>query len=295
MKSKGSVWFRLGFMAPAVIFYFVLVLWPLLQAFQLAFFRLSGLSKKRTFVGWENFQTIFTDGIFMRALGHNLTLLVGGVALVLLIGFPLAIAAQGDGKLAKTLRSLYLVPHVISLVVVAILWQAIFNSQMGLLTSGMQSLGFTDIPAWMGDKRTALGTIIVAFTWYALGFAIMVLQAGLKSIPQDVNEAAELDGAQGWQRFWSIIWPLSWPTRRIVVIQTCIAALNTFALVRLMTNGGPDRASEVTLTYLYERGFQPNSYYGEATAIAILNFALVLIVTVGILLLFGRHPVEGKR
>lgn len=295
MKSKGSLWFRVGFLAPAVIFYFVLVLWPLIQAFQLAFFRLSGLSTKKTFVGWENFQTVFKDGVFVRALGHNLTLLVCAVVLVLLIGFPLAMAAQGNGRLAKVLRALYLVPHVISLVVVAILWQFIFNPQIGLVTSGLKGLGFQSIPIWMGDKNTALGTVIVAFSWYALGFGILVLQAGIKGIPPDVNEAAELDGAHGARRFWSIIWPLSWPTRRIVVIQTCIGALNTFALVRLMTNSGPDRASEVVLTYLYERGFQPNSLLGEATTIAILNFFMVLIVTAAIMLLFGRNPVEAKR
>lgn len=295
MKRKSRAWFRIAFLAPAVLLYGGLVLLPLLQAFQLAFYRLSGLSQKRTFVGWENFITIYKDGVFLKALGNNLLMLLGAVALVLLLAFPLAIAAQGQGKTAKFLRSVYLFPHVISLVVVGILWQAIFNPQIGLATALAKGVGIANPPAWLGDKRFALAAVAIAFVWYGLGFYLMVLQAGLKSIPEDVNEAAELDGAKGLKRFWNIQWPLTWATRRIVVIHTCIGCLNTFALVRLMTSGGPDRASEVTLTYLYERGFQPNSFYGEATAIAILNFIVVMAVAGVVMLVFGRNPVEARR
>lgn len=295
MRQRGQAVFRVAFLAPALLLYGVFVLVPLVQSFQLAFYRLSGLSKSRTFVGWENFQTIFSDGVFAKALGNNLQLLVGAVVLVLLIAYPLAISAGKDTKMATMLRSIYLFPHVISLVVVGILWQFIFNPNLGLLTSGLEALGFKDLPSWLGDKRFALPAILAAFLWYGLGFWIMVLQAGLKGIPADVTEAAALDGAMGWRQFSLIQWPLTWPTRRIVVLHTSIGALNTFALVRLMTLGGPDRASEVTLTYLFERGFQPNSYYGEATAIALLNFIVVMLVVGGMNLLFGRNPVEGRK
>jgi N-acetylglucosamine transport system permease protein len=295
MRKRGQAWFRIAFLAPALILYGFFVLIPLVQSFQLAFYRLSGLSTKRTFVGWDNFETIWKNGIFTKALGNNLQLLVGGVVLVLLLAYPLAMAAHKDGKLARFLRSVYLFPHVISLVVVGILWQFIFNPTMGLLTSGLTAVGFENLPPWLGDRRFALPAVLIAFLWYGLGFWIMVLQAGLKGIPADVTEAAALDGASGWRKFASILWPLTWPTRRIVVLHTSIGALNTFALVRLMTQGGPDRASEVTLTYLFERGFQPNSYYGEATAIALLNFLVVMLVVAGMNLLFGRNPVESKR
>jgi N-acetylglucosamine transport system permease protein len=294
MRHKGRTWFRLAFLAPAVLLYLFFVLQPLVQAFQLAFFRLRGMSARQTFVGWENFQDIFESGIFARALGNNFVMLGVCVMAIMVLAFPVALFCQEESPLSKFVRSIYLFPHVISLVVVGILWQAIFNPRQGLLTAGLEAVGFSNLPAWLGDKRFALPAVMVAFVWYGLGFSIMVLQAGLKGISADVNEAAELDGAKGWQKFLRIQWPLTWPTRRIVVLHTSIGCLNTFALVRLMTQGGPDRASEVSLNYLYRRGFE-ESVLGEATAMAVMNFVVVLVVVGGMTLLMGRNPVEGRK
>lgn len=295
MKRKGRALFRIGFLAPAILLYAGLVLVPLVQAFELAFYRLSGLSQRRTFVGWENFVTLWNDGVLGRALTNNLLLLGGTLVLLLGLGLLVAHIAQAEGGLAQVVRSVYLIPHVISMVIVGILWGFIFHPKIGLVTSGLEAVGFKDLPAWTGNSATALWTIVIAFAWYGLGFAIMIFQAGLRGIPEDVTEAAQLDGAKGLRRFAAITWPLIWPMRRIVVIHSCIGALNTFALVRLMTAGGPDRASEVSLTYLYERGFQPNSFYGEATAIAVINLLVVMALAGFVALIFGRNPVEARR
>ena len=293
MRSRSRFWFRFGFLAPACLLYGILVLIPLVQSFQLSTFRLSGLSDRREFVGFDNFIGIFKNGTLAQALQHNAFLLVGAVSLILVFGYLAALAAGGAGRMAAFLRNVYLFPHVISLVVVAILWQALYNPQFGLFSSVLRA-GQIEPPVWLNDSRTALPSVLIAFVWYVLGFSIMVLQAGLKGISPDVHEAAELDGAVGARRFWNIQWPLTWSTRRIVVIHTCIGAMNTFALVRLMTNGGPDRATEVALTYLYERGFQPNSFFGEATAIAVINFIAVLLISGLVMVIFGRNPVEAR-
>lgn len=295
MRRKSRALFRAAFLAPAVLIYGGFVIYPLLQAFMLAFYKLSGLSTKKRFVGLANFERIFSDGVFVQALIHNLILLGVALILIMVIGLPVAHAAQGESKLAKLVRGVYLFPHMISMVIVGILWGFIFHPKIGMITNGLELIGIKDVPAWTGDTRTALYTIVVAFVWYMLGFYIMIFASGLKSISEDVTEAASLDGAKGMRRFWLITWPLIWPMRRIAVIHACIGALNTFALVRLMTAGGPDRASEVTLTYLYERGFQPNSFYGEATAIALLNFLAVMLVAGVVVLAFGKNPVEARR
>ena len=109
------------------------------------------------------------------------------------------------------------------------------------------------------------------------------------------KEAAELDGASGMFRFWKVTWPLIWSVRRIVVLHLVIAIMNTFALVRLMTDGGPDGATEVTLTYLYKRGFSPDSFYGEATAIGVVNFLVAMALAGIVILLFWRDPVEARK
>jgi N-acetylglucosamine transport system permease protein len=291
MKRWGQNVFIAAFLAPAVTVYGIFVIVPLFQAFWYSLFDFRGTNLDRMdFVGLKNYERLSQDEIFKRAIMNNLLLLIGALAALMVLGLLLAHAAQSDAWWGKVLRSIYLFPHILSIVVVAILWQFIFHPNVGLVTSGLTALGIKDIPVWMGDNRTALFGIGVAFVWYALGFVIMLFSAGIRGIPQEVQEAAEIDGARAWQRFTRVTWPLIWSVRRVVVIHTMIQALNTFALVKLMSNGGPDRASEVTLTYLYERGFEGNSFYGEATAIAVVNFVLVMALSGLVLLVFRRNP-----
>jgi N-acetylglucosamine transport system permease protein len=184
---------------------------------------------------------------------------------------------------------------VISLVVVAMLWTFIFDPSLGFIQPTLEPMG-VKIPGVdyahgiLGSASSAKPAVGLTFIWYALGFYVMVLAAGIRSIPDDVKEAAELDGASGLSRFWKVTWPLLWSVRRIVVIHIVIAMMNTFALVRLMTNGGPDGSTEVTLSYLYKRGFSPDSFYGEATAIGVVNFVVAMLLTLIVILLFRRDP-----
>jgi N-acetylglucosamine transport system permease protein len=291
MKRRGEKLFIAAFLAPAVLIYAVFVVLPLIQAFWYSLFDFRGTNLDRMdFVGLKNYERLSQDEIFHRALINNMMLLLGALAVMMVLGLLLAHAAQSDKWWGKALRSIYLFPHIISIVIVGILWSFIFHPTVGLVTSGLKAMGVQDIPIWMGDKNTALPGIGVAFVWYGIGFVIMLLSAGIRGIPQDIQEAAELDGAKSLQKFWSVTWPMIWSVRRIVVIHTIIQALNTFALVRLMSNGGPSRASEVTLTYLYERGFEGNSFYGEATAIAVVNFVLVMILSGIVMLIFRKDP-----
>ncbi|MFI5387104.1 MAG: carbohydrate ABC transporter permease, partial [Fimbriimonadales bacterium] len=187
-----------------------------------------------------------------------------------------------------------LFPQMISLVAVAVLWMFIFNPQFGLVTSLLKAIGLGGwVHTWLGEPGTALPSVGVAFAWYAMGFYILLFAAGLKAIPSDINEAAELDGAIGLQRFWRVTWPMLWSVKRIAVVHLAITVVNIFALVFLMTQGGPDRATEMMLTYLYEKGFR-DSQVGYATAIAVANFVIVMVLALGILLAFRRDPAERR-
>lgn len=287
-------WFIALFLAPAVLIYGGLVIVPLLQAFAFSTYRWRGVSAQKTFIGAENFVQLGQDLAFRKAVVNNLTLLLVGGFVVLVLALLLAHALSGTGRGARTLRSLILLPQMTSLVVVAILWMFVFNPQFGLLTSGLRAVGLDGwVRTWLGERDTALPSVGVAFVWYATGFYVMLFAAGLRALPGEVKEAAELDGATGWTRFSRVTWPMLWSVKRIAIVHLVITVVNVFVLVYLMTQGGPDRATEMMLTYLYESAFK-NSRFGYATAIAVANFVIVMLLSVAILAAFRRDPTEAR-
>jgi N-acetylglucosamine transport system permease protein len=292
MKSRGRTAFIVTYLAPAVLIYAIFVIWPVLQAFGYSFFKWSGLSQNKQFVGLTNFKELFHDNVFWLALLHNAEIFLFGGGTIVLVGLGIAHAMQGNGRFTKALRSVYLFPNIMSLVVVAILWQFLFNPRMGLLNAAVELFGKQkhriDI---LGTPGTALPGVIITFIWFAVGFYIMLFSAGIRQIPEEVVEASKLDGAEGFVRFKKITLPLLWSVGRIALVYLVINTLNVFALVFLMTNGGPDRKTEVMLTYLYEQAFV-NSDYGAATALAVANFIIVMAVS-GLILRFTRKDPTG--
>jgi N-acetylglucosamine transport system permease protein len=146
---------------------------------------------------------------------------------------------------------------------------------------------------WIGEGSTALWAVTAVFIWQGLGFYIMLLSAGIRGIPEEITEAAKLDGAAGIKRFRKITLPMLWSIMRISVVYLVINGLNIFALVALITKGGPDRKTEVMLTYLYEQGFK-NWEFGYATVLALVNFAIVMTLSWIVMAAFGRDPQEAR-
>ncbi|MBA3725626.1 MAG: sugar ABC transporter permease [Armatimonadetes bacterium] len=294
MRRDGRTTFIITFLAPAVSLYGVFVLWPLLQSFVLSLYRWRGVSAKKTYVGLENFQALTRDDVLWQALKNNLWLLVVGGLAVLVIGVTIAHAMQGSGWMARALRGVYLFPQVISLVVVAILWMFLYNPSFGLITSGLNAIGLGDLARpWLGDSKTALPSVGIAFLWYVLGFYIMLFAAGIKSIPSEIHEAAALDGSAGLSKFWKVTWPMLWSVKRVAVVYIVINVMNVFALVYLMTQGGPDRKTEVMLTYLYEQAFK-NNQFGYATALAVGVFVVSMALCLILMFLFRKNPEEAR-
>jgi N-acetylglucosamine transport system permease protein len=237
----------------------------------------------------ENFQRIASDDVFWTALKNTLLLLAGSLFALFALGILVAFALQERTRASKVLRSTILFPQVISLVVVAILWMFLYNPSYGLLTKGIY-LGWSQP---LGVRSQALPAVWIAFLWWALGFYAMLFSAGLKSIPEEIGEAAALDGSVGGHRFWKITWPLLWSTKRIAATYIVANVMNIFALVVLMTSGGPDRATETLLTYLYEQAFK-NSQFGYASALAVVNLLIALSLAGLAFLVFRRNP-EASR
>jgi N-acetylglucosamine transport system permease protein len=294
MNRRGRGLFIASFLAPAVSIYLLFVILPLIQAIQFSLYRWRGVSSRRKYVGIQNFVKLSHDDVFFRAVRNNITLLVIGGLLILAVSLALAHAMQANGRTGRILRAWILLPQMISLVVVAILWMFILNPQFGLLTASLKLIGLSSwVHTWLGEPSTALSSVGTAFGWYAIGFYALLFSTALRSMPVEVGEAASLDGAKGMQRFWRVTWPMLWSVKRIAVIHLTIAVVNIFSLVFLMTQGGPDRATEVVLTYLYENAFT-NSQFGYATAIAVANLGIVMVLSLLILLFFRRDPQEAR-
>lgn len=294
MTPRARTAFITLFLIPATALYALFVVIPVVQAFAFSLYRWRGISANRTFIGLQNFQHLFADPLVWRALSHNLLLFLGTSLVIFALSLSLAHAVGTESAIARFLRSVYLFPQVISLVVVAILWMFILNPSFGIFNAALKAVGLERWAiAWLGEKSTALASIGLAHVWHALGFYIMLFAAALRTIPPDVLEAATLDGATGLVRTRFVTLPMLWAVLRIALVYMAIGSMNIFSLVFLMTQGGPDRATEVMLTYLYEQAFK-HSEFGYATALAVVNFVLVMALSGAILALFRHNPQEGR-
>ncbi len=294
-KRQTRNLFIATYLLPAVLLYAGFVVYPLIQAIAFSFYRWKGLSAKKTFAGLDNYVELIHDNVYWKTLTNGGWIMIVAGFIIFTVGLLLAHGARGKSRGTKFLRSIYLFPQVISMVVVAILWTFMLNPVYGIVTGTLRALHLDRLNhTWLSDPKTALPCVTLAFVWYALGFYIMLFSAGLESIPGEVNEAAELDGSTGLHRFWRVTWPMLWSIKRVAATYIVINVMNIFAIVSLMTTGGPDRGTEVMLTYMYEQAFS-NFRFGYSTALAIANFVLAMLLAGGVMLVFRRDPQDPKR
>jgi ABC-type sugar transport system permease subunit len=162
---------------------------------------------------------------------------------------------------------------------------------MGPINSGLRLIGLDSLARpWLGDPKVALPALVMPIAWINIGFYVLIIHAGLINIPQDLYDAAAMDGAYGWKRFWYITIPLLWEVITIVTIYVVAGALNEFSIVLIMTNGGPSRATELLTTYMYKMFL--SSEYGYGTAIGVLQFVLCVFVLVFARRLMNREAIE---
>ena len=288
--SKGRGAFIVAFLSPAVLLYAVFLVWPLLQSFQMSMYRWRGVSRNRKFIGMENFQNLSQDPVFWKSLQNTGMLLVLAGIVTIGLGVLLAHLTDGAGPVRKFARAIYLFPQVISLVAVALIWQFQLNPKYGLVTDMLFRLGLpVRDPGIVRDPRYAFGAIAVAFVWHALGFFVLLFSAGLKQISEEIKEASALDGSEGWHRFRHVTWPLLWSVKRTAITYLLIHILTVFALVFVMTEGGPDRGTETIVSYLYEQ-IAKNGQYGYASALAVVVFAVSMLASLAVLAYFRKDP-----
>ena len=289
-RSRLSV---LIFLLPPLALYCVAVLLPILQSLFLSFFDWDGISDME-FVGLENYIRMLTgDTVFWRAFLNTLGYLA--ICLVLQLGGALVVASlltmlRRGREIVKTL---YLLPAVISTVAIAILFQRLYALEpVGLLNGALEFVGLGGLQtAWLSNVDTVLAAVSIPEGWRFTGLYMLIIYAALLAVPQELEEAAKLDGASWWQTFWRIRFPHIRPVWTTTTIIATTYALRGFDIPYLLTNGGPGQASELLTTYMYKTAFTSTNY-GYASTISV--FVVVeCLVAVGLIILLLRRKADA--
>ena len=270
-KSTRDSLIAYSFIAPNFIGFCVFTLVPMVFAIALAFCAWDGRHAIE-FVGLKNFVKLFTtDKIFQAALKNTIVYVIGTVPLTLACSLAMAVLLNQNVKLRNFFRTVAFFPYVASLVAVAAVWNMIFNPSMGpinMILNQFFGVAVENLPRWAAGKDTAMITVILFSVWKNMGYY------------PDLNEAAELDGANRWQQFWHITLPQLRPTTFFVVIMLTISGFKVYDQMYMITQGGPGTATMTLVYYIYNVAFVNTPKYGYASAISMVLFVLVLIVTI---------------
>ena len=264
---------------PAFLVFAVFVLWPVIQTVIGSFQEFSVSSPTRRFVGVSNYVEMATDPVFWRSLWNNVFILVGSVVIQVVLGTLIAaVLDRAIHRFGGVFRTLIFAPMVMSMVAVSLLWSMIYHPVFGMATEAGDFFGLPPSELGiLGDPGTVMWAILGVACWQYTGFVMVIVFAGMQSIPEDLYQAAKLDGASAVKRFFAITLP---GIRNVVIVSvllTAIGAFKVFDLIYVLTAGGPGNASEVLGTYIYETSFTLERMgYASAIAVVLLAIAIAL-------------------
>lgn len=285
LRRKPEALAGLAFVLPMVALFLVVRLVPALGALYLSFTEYSITDAPR-WIGLANYVRLLDDDIFRRAVWNTVLYTVGTVLPATALALVFAMMLDQKIKGLAVFRTAYYIPVVASMVTVSMIWLYIFNAQFGVLN---YALSLLNIPrqGWLDDPALALPSIILIGIWKNLGYNIVIYLAGLQGIPAHLYEAARVDGANAWRRFWSVTWPLLLPTTLLIWLMTGIFALQVFDQIFVLTAGGPADSTTSVVFEIYRNGFQ---YFkmGYASAMAFVLFAIILTASLLSLRLSAR-------
>jgi raffinose/stachyose/melibiose transport system permease protein len=292
-KYKRNPRTIIAFLAPAFIIYTVLLVLPIFANFYFSCIDWIGIAgAPMHFVWFNNYVFIFHSSEFWISIKNILWFLVLTLLTQLPIGLLLALFLSTQFRGFKFFKATYFVPVVISVTAVSLIWYFILFPNNGVLNGLLTSVGLKSLCRnWLVDKSTAMTTIILVNTWVGIGFHMTVNFAAITGIPEDVLEAAKLDGATGYRKLFYIVIPMIWESIRICIIIIITAALKTFDIVYVMTQGGPNGLTNVPSTLVYQEAFK-YSHYGAGSAIAVCIFVLSISMTIISLRLMRREKLD---
>ncbi|WP_404445659.1 sugar ABC transporter permease [Sutcliffiella horikoshii] len=266
------------FLVPGLIILGAFIFYPMLHAIWLSFTNYN-IVNDAEFIGLENYQALFEDPLFWKVLGQTLLYLIIVVPALVVLPIFLAILVNKQIKGIGFFRSAYYIPVVTSMVVVGIAWKWVYADQ-GVLNYILDSLGVISAPVnWLTSTSTSIFAVMIVTIWKGLGYYMVIYLAGLQSIPDDLYEAADIDGASKWKQIWHITVPLLMPSIMIVTIMSSISAMKVFEEIYVMTGGGPLNSSKTLVFYIYQEAFE-KLQMGYASAAGVVLFLITLIFSV---------------
>lgn len=264
--------------APAVFFLFVLFFVPMIGVFIIALTDWQFGARSLSFVGLANFREVFADHGFRTSLFNTVIYVLIVVPGTLVLGLLTALLIESGNSCRSFYRAVHFLPFMATLTAMAIAWEALLHPTIGLVNQTLAAIGLPTAN-WLRDDKTALPVLAVIDIWQNLGYAMVLFLAGLKSIPQDLYDAADVDGADLWlDRLCTVTLPMLGPVSMFVVIVVALRAFESFDTVKVLTQGGPGHASEVLLYTLYRESFE-YLHTGYGAAVAVVFLAIVVTLT----------------
>lgn len=286
-QERRNTLIAYSFLAPNFIGFIIFTMIPVVFSVVLAFLDWGGGAQIK-FVGLDNFRTIFKDFSFTRsnlgiALKNTVFYTIATVPLTIACSLGLALVLNKAVKGANFFRAVFFFPYVASLVAICVCWNFLLM-KTGPVNQFLNALGFNMTKSWTSSRDLAIWAIIIVSVWRNAGYYMVMYLAGLQGVPNELYEAATMDGANGWQKFTKVTIPMLTPTTFFCTIMMVISCFKIYDVVAIMTQGGPGRATKMLVTYIFElsfggEGIATSAQYGLASAVSMVLFVIVLTVT----------------
>ncbi len=275
--KKKTTLYGYAFFLPFGILFAIFLIYPLIQGFRMGFYEWDLFGDPK-FVGLANFVEMVNDSTFWSSFGHTIYFVILTVPPLVIFGFLIALLLNSKIYFRGIFRLLFFFPYVLSISVVCSTWAFLYQPRFGVIDQLFQILGLNSVN-WLGNPKTAMPAIAITTIWWTLGFNVILYLAGLQEIPPTIYEAADIDGANSFQKMFSITIPLLKRTHALVLVLQVIASLQIFGQVYIMTGGGPHGSTRVLIQYIYDQGFR---YFrmGYAQAMALFFFVIMFIISI---------------
>jgi multiple sugar transport system permease protein len=291
---RSTQWAAWGFLAPVVVYLGLCYAYPLYRNIDLSirsYTVTSFVSGNAPFAGLANYASILSSPTFAPALVNTAIFVFVSIAFQFAFGLALAVFFYRNFPLSGLLRALFLVPWLLPLLVSASTWSWMLNSDSGIVNAFLQAVGLAPID-WLTSPTWSLGAVLIANIWIGIPFNLVIMYSGLQSIPEDLFEAAAIDGATGWQRFWRITFPLLRPVSAITLLLGLVYTLKVFDIIWIMTKGGPATSSTTLAIWSYQLSF--GSLLPDfSSAAAVGNILIIIAVVFALIYIRARNRLEA--
>jgi multiple sugar transport system permease protein len=291
---SSTQWAAWGFLAPVVVYLGLFYAYPLYRNIDLSirsYTVTSFVSGNAPYTWFANYRSIFASSTFAPALLNTAIFVFVSIGFQFAIGLALAVFFHQNFRLSGLLRALFLVPWLLPLLVSASTWSWMMNSDSGIVNTFLEAVGLGQVN-WLTSPTWSLTAVLIANVWIGIPFNLVIMYSGLQSIPAEVFEAASIDGAGGWQRFWRITFPLLRPVSAITLLLGFVYTLKVFDIIWIMTKGGPATSSTTLAIWSYQLSF--GSLLPDfSSAAAVGNVLIIIAVVFALVYVRARHRLEA--